>query len=152
MGNLQGFNAANHEPSTGFDVLPAGTYRVAIVGSKTKPTRAGTGEYLELELQVLDGEYQNRKIWDRLNIRNPSEKAQAIGLGQLSALCRAVGVLTPQDSSELHNQPFQVSLKVKRDPEYGDKNEVAKYLPKSGQAAEQRQPVEAGDSSQRSPW
>lgn len=129
MSSIQGFNAAEVEPSAGFEPLPAGEYRVCIVGSEMKATKSNTGQLINLELQVLDGPYQNRKIFERINWINPNPQAQQIGRGTLSAICRAVGILTPSDTTQLHNRPLRCKVKIKRDPEYGDKNEVTSYSP-----------------------
>ena len=136
-GNLSGFDANTVEPAS-FDVLPAGEYTVAIMGSSMKPTKNGDGRYLELEMQVLNGEFQNRKLFDRLNLMNPNQKAVDIAKGQLSAICRAVGILTPNDSSDLHNKPLVVKVKVRKDEEHGEQNEVKAYKPRlAGPAAPQ---------------
>jgi hypothetical protein len=129
MANLGdgGFDARAVEPNQGFDVLPAGEYDVAIVSSEVKATSDNNGKYLKLELQVLNGQFQNRKIWDNLNIWNQNAQAVQIAKGTLSAICRAVNVLTPQDSAELHNKPLRIKVAVKKDPEYGDKNVVKAY-------------------------
>jgi hypothetical protein len=130
MAGLDGFDARTVEPNQGFDVLPAGEYDAVIVNSEVKTTSAGDGRYLKLELQVLNGPFQNRKVWDQLNIWNQNAQAVQIAKGQLSAICRAVNVLTPQDSSELHNKPLRIKVAVKRDAEYGDKNVVKAYKPR----------------------
>lgn len=129
MASLEGYNAENYQP-TSFDVLPAGEYEAVITDSILKNTSSGTGQFLEIKLQVISGEYQNRNLWDRLNIRNQSAKAQQIALGTLSAICRAVGVMTPKDSAELHGKPLRVKVVVKHDDEFGDKNEVKAYKPR----------------------
>lgn len=129
MGNLEGFDANNVPPSS-FDVLPAGEYEAVIVSSEMKTTQAGTGEYLKLQLQVLNGEHQNRVLFDNLNIKNPSPKAQEIARGTLSAICRAVGVMEPKDSSELHNKPLRVKVAVEKSAEYGEQNRVKAYKPR----------------------
>lgn len=129
MVSLSGFNAADHEPVS-FDVVPAGMYEAVIVASAEKPTRDGHGKYIELELQVLNGQFQNRKIWDRLNMWNRSDKAVEIARATLSAICRAVGVLTPNDTSELHNRPLVVKVAVRKSDEYGESNEVRGYYPR----------------------
>jgi hypothetical protein len=110
MASLNGFNAAEVEPSKGFDPLPVGKYLAAIVDSDMKTTSAGTGEYLKLTFEVMDGEFKGRKLFANLNLDNPSDEAVGIARAELSAICRAVGVLAPQDSVELHNVP--VVLKV----------------------------------------
>ena len=122
-----GFDASQVEPASAFDALPAGEYRAALVESKREPTKSGTGELLKLTFQVLGGEYQNRRVIANINIKNASAKAQEIGRGQLSALCRAVGVLTPRDTGELHNKPLIIKLAVSDNPEYGKRNEVKAY-------------------------
>jgi hypothetical protein len=46
----------------------------------------------------------------------------------LSAICRAVGVLTPKDSCELHNIPLVITVKLKKREDTGDlQNEVRGY-------------------------
>lgn len=134
-GNLSGFNAAEVEPQS-FEVLPAGDYDVAIVGSVVQATKAGDGKYLSLELQILNGPHKGRKLFDLLNLWNPSPKAKEIAQGTLSAICRAVGVLTPQDSQDLHNKPLVATVKIRKDEQYGDKNEVKGYKRCNGVAAQ----------------
>ena len=131
MADLGGvFNAADVKPQS-FDVLPAGEYEAIIVNSEFKTTVAGNGKYLNLELQVLNGPFQNRKLFDKLNLVNPSEKAVEIARGTLSAICRSVGVMTPKDSSELHNRPLRVKVTVKKSDEFGEQNEVKAYRPRN---------------------
>ncbi len=127
MGNLSGFDANKVEPAMGKRLLPAGDYEVVIVSSETKPTRKGDGEMLVLELQVVSGPFQGAKLTERLNIKNPSAQAQEIARGTLSAICRAVGVLTPEDSSDLHDRPLVAVVGLKLDEVYGPKNEVKYY-------------------------
>ncbi len=102
-----------------------------------KPTKAGNGSYLELQFQVLDGEYKGRQLWDRLNLDNTNEIAVKIARAQLAAICQAVGVLTPGDSQELHDLPLEISLKLKKRDDTGElTNEVSGYgkKPAPGQA------------------
>ena len=134
-GNLEGFDAGQVAPNS-FDVLPAGEYDAVIVTSTVEQTSKGDGKYLKLELQVLNGEFQNRKVWDRLNLWNPSAKATEIARGTLSALCRSIGVLQPQDSSDLHGKPLRIKVTVRKSDEYGDQNEIKAYKPRlAGPAA-----------------
>lgn len=126
MGDLKGFNAAEIEP-TSFDVLPAGDYEVAIVDSTVQATKSGEGKMLLLELQILSGPKAGRKLFDRLNLWNPSAQAQTIARGTLSAICRAVGVLTPEDSSDLYGKPLVATVKIRNDPQYGDSNVIKAY-------------------------
>ncbi len=128
----QSFDATGVDPTPVFDVLPAGDYLAMIVDSEMKPTKAGTGEYLNMTLQILDGPYKNRLIFDRLNLVNANAKAVEIAQRQLSQICHAVNVLRVNDSAELHDKPLVATLKVRKRPDYNDQNEVAGYKPANG--------------------
>jgi len=112
--NLNGFDANTVEPTTEFDPIPAAKYLAVITGSEMKPTKTGKGSFLELQFQIIEGPCANRCIWARLNLDNPNPTAVQIARGQLSALCRAVGVMTPKDSCELHNLPLVIDVKCKK--------------------------------------
>lgn len=128
MANINGFNANDVSPDVGFDPVPAGKYKAAITASEMKPTKRNTGSYLELEFVILEGDYKDRKVWARLNLENQSEKAVQIARSQLSAICRACGVMTPQDSVELHNIPLLITVKCKKDTQTDEiTNEVKKF-------------------------
>lgn len=133
--DLKGFNASEVEPNEGFTAIPAGDYQVVIIESKEKPTKAGTGSFLELRLQVLNGPHQNRQLIDRLNLKNPNPKAVQIAKGTLSSICRAVNILTPADSSLLHGKPMTATVKAKRDPDGNLQNEVKGYKARNTQAS-----------------
>ena len=147
-GNLAGlnFDANKVEPKNTFEPLPAGDYDACIVASEMKQTKDEKGWYLELKLQILDGKYQNRTLFDRLNLVNSNEQARQIAEATLSAICRAIGVMTPNDSAELHNKPLKISVKVKNDPQYGPGNEVKAY--KSRHVGPQKAPTPPATNGQ----
>jgi hypothetical protein len=120
------FNATDVAPSAPLEALPAGTYECVITDSEMLPTKAGNGQFLKLTFEVSSGEHAGRKLWARLNLDNPSKTAVEIARAELSAICHAVGVLTPQDSSELHNLPLLVTVKV-RQLETGAVNDIKGY-------------------------
>lgn len=126
MGNLSdyAFDANEVEPSGAFDTLPKGDYQVMIIDSEMKDTSTGNGRYLKLELEVIEGKYKGRYLFCNLNLENKSEMAVQIARATLSAICRAVGVLTPKDSLELHNKPLIAVVRVSQDAQYGERNEV----------------------------
>jgi hypothetical protein len=135
MANLGSFNANEVEPAS-FDPLPAGKYLACITESEMKATKNGSGQFLNLTFQVLDGEYKGRKVWARLNLKNQNIQAEQIARGQLSAICRAVGVMTPRDSLELHNLPLVITVKIKKREDTGDlQNEISGYAKKDSAAA-----------------
>jgi hypothetical protein len=89
--------------------LPPGTYSAVIKAEETKPTKAGTGEYLQLILEVDEGPHAGARVFERLNLRNPSVKAMAIAQETLVRICEAAGMDKPGDSSELVGKRLQVT-------------------------------------------
>lgn len=131
MADLRGFDANAVEPAGDFEPIPAGKYLAVISESEMKPTKAGTGSYLQLTFQITDGPYANRLLWARLNLDNPNETARKIAQGELSAICRAVGVLSPNDSVDLHNLPLVIHVRCKKRTDTGEiVNEVKGYSKK----------------------
>jgi len=152
MANLNGFNANEVEPTTSFEPLPAGKYVAAITASEMKATKKGDGSYLQLEFTVLDGDCKGRKVWDRLCINHPNDLTQKIARGNLSAICRAVDVLQPGDSTDLHNIPLLITVKCRKREDNGEiTNEVKGYSAvesESAPAPAQQAPVD----SNTPPW
>lgn len=112
MAELQGgFDSSKHD-DPGFEPLPEGAYLCIVESSEMKATKAGTGTGINLKLQVIDGEYKGRTLFWWLNYNNPNETAQRIGRSELAALCRAVNILQPKDTMELHNIPFVAHVVV----------------------------------------
>ena len=139
MANLNGFNANDVEPSRDFEPIPAGKYNVIITESEMKATKSGAGSYLQMTMTIIEGEYKNRLLWARLNINNPNPIAVEIARSELSAICRAVGVMQPHDSVELHNLPLMISVSVKKREDTGDfTNEIKGY-----ETCEQQPPATA---------
>jgi hypothetical protein len=132
MADLRGFDANQVEPSSDFEPVPAGKYLAVITESEMKPNKAGTGSYLQLTFAIIEGEHKGRFLWARLNLDNPNAVAVQIAKAELSAICRAVGVLAPNDSTDLHDLPLVIHVKCKKRPDTGEiANEVKGYSPKA---------------------
>ncbi|MCY3017545.1 MAG: DUF669 domain-containing protein [Planctomycetota bacterium] len=127
MANLNGFNASAVEPATDFEPIPAGKYVGVITATEMKPTKAGNGAFLELTFQIVEGEFKNRLLWARLNLENQNPLAVKIARAELSAICRAVAVMEPKDSCELHNLPLVITVKQKTDADGEVRNEIRAY-------------------------
>lgn len=130
------FDASQVQPSVPFEVIPTGDYVVMIVDSQMKPTSDGNGQYLQLQLQVIDGNRKGATLFDRLNMVNRNQQTMEIAQRTLSAVCHAVGVLQVQDSTQLHNRPL-IARVVYKEPEpkkdgsgmWDAKNEIKGYKP-----------------------
>jgi hypothetical protein len=124
------FDATTVEPSKPIELLPPGRYVVQIVASEMRATKDGQGQYLWLELDVLEGEFQGRKLFDRLNLVNNNPTTVEIAQRTLSAICHATGRMQVQDSEELHLAPMTADVRVQQSKTegYGPANTL-RYLP-----------------------
>ncbi|HWV46990.1 MAG TPA: DUF669 domain-containing protein, partial [Nitrospira sp.] len=104
----------NVAPDTGFELVPDGWYNLMVDESEIKPTKDGTGAYLNVRITVIDGPMANRKIFTMFNIRNANPVAQEIAQKQLSALAHAVNVLVVKSSEQLHGIPFKGKIKTQK--------------------------------------
>lgn len=130
MNNLSGygFNAEEVEIKNDFDPIPAGWYPAIINQSEMKPTKDGYGEYLSLAFQIIEGEYANRLIFARLNLKNQNDKAVTIARQDLAAICRATGIMQPQSSQEFHDIPMMIKVKVRPAKDsYEASNDICGY-------------------------
>lgn len=142
------FDANNVEP-TSIGSLPAGLYEVSIADAEVTDTRAGTGKMLKVEYDVTGPTHANRKVWQYINLTNANQQAEQIGRGQLSSLCRAVGIAQLKDSDELLGRQLRVRLKVRpAKGDYEESNDVAAHeslsmpaAPVAAQAAQQATPA-----------
>jgi len=153
------FNAASIEPQQSFDALPAGRYEVIITDSEMKDTKAGTGQYLMLTMEVIgDTKHTGRKLWTRLNLINPNATAVQIAERELSAICHCIGVLEPQDSEELHNIPLVVDVVQEMNPASGQMtNRIKGYSQANGAPAPKAKPAApagfaTGKVAPAAPW
>jgi hypothetical protein len=148
MADLQGFDTNEVEPAVAFEPIPAGEYEAVITESEMKRTKAGDGSYRQLEFQIVEGEFKNRLLWDRLNLDNPNAQAVQIARAELSAICRAVGVMAPNDSVELHNLPIVVHVRCKKRKDTDEiANEIKGYSKKETPAADPQ-----ADTNNTPPW
>jgi len=148
MATLRGFDANQVEPTSDFEPVPAGKYLAVITESEVKENKAQNGSYLQLTFQIIEGEFKNRFLWARLNLDNQNATAVKIARAELSAICRAVGVMAPNDSAELHDLPLVINVKSKKRPDTGElTNEIKGYAKKEGVTGK---PVQAATDTP--PW
>jgi hypothetical protein len=100
-----------------------------------------TGSYLQLTIEVIEGQYAGRKVFDRLNlkltlIQRCRCRSRSAACPAFAAPCR--GKRAPKDSSDLCDKPLMVKLAVKAaDGQYSASNEIKGYEAAKGGAAMQ---------------
>ena len=114
MADLKVFNLPQTPPADGgsdFVPVPPGAYEAVMVDSSVGETADGK-ICLNYTLEVVQGEYKGRKIWERFLLTHQNPVAAGMAQRRLSSLCRILGVpYPPNDSSQLHNQPIVAVVK-----------------------------------------
>ncbi len=146
MAKLPKIFSTEDQPELGsFEAIPRGKYVAQIIDSEMKETNAGDGQYLELQYQILEGEYRGRSVWSRLNLDNPSPMAVEIAYKHLTSLCKAIGVKDlGDDSAPLHGKPLIIRVSVTpATAQYEANNDVKGYEPYTGATPEPIEQAEA---------
>ena len=136
------FDASTVAPQEAFDPIPSGWYTAQIVESEMKAGSKPGSSYLAITLQIMGGDFNNRKVFDRFNLQNANPVAVEIAYRSLSAVCHAVGLIQVADSQLLHGRPLMVKVSVRParvDPTtgtaYDASNEVKGYKALDASAA-----------------
>lgn len=134
-------NTEDHQArNADFEPLPDGRYLAQMVDSEVKATSRGDGMILKATFEILEPGFEDRKVFTNFNIQNPNEKAEQIGRGMLSSLCKACGKTgLVEDSEDLHEIPVVIRVKVEpAQGEYGPKNVVTGFYEKEGKIKEKK--------------
>ena len=84
-------DAIDDDGGNGDFVLPPGRYRCMCNSAEVAEVR-NDGRQLVLDWVIIDGQYSDWHIWDRITLRCASDKAVEVGRKQLKRLCAATGV------------------------------------------------------------
>jgi hypothetical protein len=136
--DLSGVNVTGLQANVPFDAMPSGWYNCVITSGERLPSKSGNGDLLKLELTVVDGPFQGRKIFDQLNLWNSNPTAAEIAHKSLKGIYDAFGVPGVNNIVELYNRPLKVKLKLKAaetktdavgnvTAQYDAKNDVSGY-------------------------
>jgi len=116
------FDAEAIEPNSSYEPIPPGDYPAQIINSEWRDTKSGSGRYIWMEIEITDGQYRGRKLFERLNIENSNPTAVDIAFRTMSSISRACGVLKLKETEQLYFKEFTISLKVR--PAGPDKNGI----------------------------
>ena len=116
-------------------LIPKGTEAILqVVDSSVDDTKKLDGKILKLMIRVMNGPFEGRILWERLNISNPNATAQGIALRQLAQLADAVGLAEVSDSEQLHGRPFRGTIGIREDKSgsFPPQNVITKYRSAGG--------------------
>lgn len=141
------------DPTPSFTPIPAGIYLAQVVDSDIKKTKTQTGEYISLTLEIIDGDMRGRRVFTNINHVNANQEAERIGQKTLKQLCVAAGLTaSPRDTAELHNRPLRIKVVIKKDEQYGDKNEIKGYEAATGVVLPPAAAAPAAAPAKPAPW
>lgn len=139
-----------------YEPLPAGDYLVMITESSIDTADDGS-QKVKITMEVMQPEqHYGRKCFASFTLEHSNPKFVEIGRKILSNVCRAVGIMAPRETEELHGIPFFVRLTVEQWQDGSLHNEAKAYWSTQIQAPPQPKPKpakqqQAGPGSQYQP-
>jgi len=148
MANLAqyGYDESQVEASTSFRELPVGKYKVVILDSPVKQSKAGH-DMIALEMRVNGGQEDGYEFTEFLNINHPESNVQEAAFKTVKQITMAQGKQNITDTSELHGTEFVAEvIESKRKPGTFFK----KYLPLKDLGSAPAQPQQQAPYAQQS--
>ena len=127
MAKIDPFNRNEYEETQDFDVIPAGWYQAAIVETDLVDNASGNGSHIKLTIQLEGGTFDRRLVWDRLTYTHTNPKAEEIGRGTYSKICRICGLEESNDTDDVLGQPLMVKLVTREYERNKFTNDVKDY-------------------------
>ena len=111
-----------------FTPVEPGWYQAHVEFSDYKENKNKTGWLLSLRFKITDEQAPGRVVFANLNLEHENTQAQQISQRQFKKLCTAVGKNQVNDSSELHELPVLIKIKIRPESaQYPASNDVVDY-------------------------
>lgn len=140
------------EQENSFDPIPEGWYDAIIAKAEVKPTKDGTGKYINVRYDVLGPTHQGRVVFSIVNIRNKSAQAQSIGVQQLGSIMRAIGLNRVDDTDQLIGGTLQIKVTIRKQEGYEPTNDVRGFKATEGAAMPTISAPPASTGKAAPPW
>ncbi len=115
-----------------YELIPEGWYNVSITKAELGTTKAGTGQKIDIRYDITGPSQQGRVVFQAVNIRNQSQKAEEIGRQQLGEIMRAIGLARVEDTDQLIGGQLCIKIKIKQP---SDKDKAAGYTENKNEVA-----------------
>jgi hypothetical protein len=128
----EAFDIDTEEGLPEISLFPAGKYPAEIEDAKVGPTKNGNGQAVNLKWRIVDGEYENRVVFQSILITHTSEAAQKIGRGMFKDVCFSCGLtgkITDLEVLKFKKCSIKVGIEKSKDDQYPDKNRIVRVDP-----------------------
>ena len=133
-----------------WEVLPPGEYVGQAIEARVAPPKSGDGYGLTLTWKIMEGDYENRQVWQYITYVHSSQMAQSIGRKMIKDLCTALDILEHVEDAEIFLfKPARIRVGVKKDQSGQDRNEIKRVLPVT--EATDQPSAESGMEASKSP-
>jgi hypothetical protein len=120
------------EEGTSFDLLPPNRYAAEIDDAHVAVTKNGEGQSVNLRWRIVEGDYENRVVFQSILIQHTSADAQRIGRQKFKDVAFACNITDPiTDLEVLKYKKCSIGIAVEKDKTgaYPDKNVVKAVRP-----------------------
>lgn len=139
-----------------FEPVPPGKYKLVLAQEEIKISKSGS-RYVATQMEIIDGQYKGRKIFNNFNLWNASPKAAGIAMSEMKQLCLACGKRgVVGDTAELRGIPFDAEVGVEKRDGFSAQNTIEKYYEAGSTtttvAAQPAAPASGLSAAQPPPW
>jgi Protein of unknown function (DUF669) len=128
----EAFDVENEEGTPPLTLLPPGKYAAEVVDAYVAPTKNGRGQMVHLRWTIVEGDFENRLIFQSCIIQHDSADAQKFGRQKFRDVCFSCGITGPvTDLEVLKYKKCHVRVGIEQDKtgQYPDKNKVTRVDP-----------------------
>ena len=139
-------------------LFPAGEYIGVAVKTDVKDTKTGTGRFVEIEWQIVDGVKKGSIYIDRMNVENHTPVAQRMARGSYKSLQKALKFRDEQmyETSNIHHIPVKLAIRQYESKSSGKMENGVSYYPADGSipvpSPAAPPPPSAEPSAAKKPW
>ena len=117
------FDTRDYTPDSTYDLIPNGTYTAMIVEAKEMVSKTTGTPYATLKVEIVEGKFKGRKIYDNIFLNSTNEMAQAIARRKLNAIANAVGITVMNGADDFLFKPLSVEINTDKE----GKNQIRGY-------------------------
>lgn len=119
---MQGYKVdPNDINMNNFKTIPVGNWLCIVEEAEVRVSKQNSNDKnLFLRLQIIDGPYKGRFLYDNICIVHHKIETQQQAKRAYNALCVATGVMEPKNIAQFKNIPIIVQTKIIKDEKYGD--------------------------------